>query len=142
MNADDFEQQLERQPLRALPPEWREQILGKARVESPSELSSLGSPAAQWWRELLWPCPQAWAGVVTVWLVIFGLRFVANSESGANPPLTVGPPPPEWRALLAEQRSLLAELNPAPPAPPDPKHIEPADRPRTQLTWPLKQAVI
>src|SRR3954451_19232550 len=86
MNADDFEQQLERQPLRSLPLEWRKEILEKARVESPSEPSRLSSPAAPWWRELLWPCPQAWAGVLAAWLVIIGLRFTAGSESGANPP--------------------------------------------------------
>src|SRR5262245_9148408 len=75
MNMDDFERQLQRQTIRDLPPEWREESLRAARVESRSSQRVLTEPDMSWWRAFFWPSQQAWAGVVTVWLVIAALQF-------------------------------------------------------------------
>lgn len=120
MNADDFEQQLRRRPIRPLPPEWRDEILDAAVAAGQSGIANPASRIADypsrvpWWRELLWPCPQAWAGLAAVWVVILAL----NASSSDGPPVLAAkpqPPPPEIRVALREQRRLLAELiGPAP----------------------------
>jgi len=58
---------------------------------------------------LLWPCPQAWAGLAAVWLVILG----ANCAMREAPTMTsrqITPPSPQVRELLKRQEQLLAEL--------------------------------
>src|SRR2546421_672463 len=132
MNAEDFEKQLERQPLRTLPSEWREQILECAQIKARARRAPIKSQSQRWWRELLWPCPQAWAGVAAVWLVIVGLHFIGGSEPRPDFQLSASPPPPEFKALLAEQRKLFAELLPPPDPPPVIHHGQPADRPRSK----------
>ena len=86
----------------------------------------------EWWRELLWPCPQAWAGLVTLWLLILGLHLMAGTDSRPSGQPTVAAISPEWWAVLAEQRRLLAELLPPPEPPPIRRPKEPADRPRSE----------
>ncbi len=160
MKPDDFEEQLRRQPLRAVPREWREKILQASmqsragilpvfrassptaeaqgqdardgRLEACPTTSSLHSQRQSWWRQLLWPCPQAWVGVAAVWLVIFGLQLLAGSEPRMTSQLATAPPSPEFRAVLAEQRKLFAELLPPPESPPVVRRKEAADRPRSK----------
>lgn len=92
---DKFEQLLSQQPLRGVPPGWRREILADRQPR---------------WREWLWPSPVAWATVAAVWLVILGLQLTTHS----TPVATV--PDMDLAAALAEQRRVLAELQP-PPAP-------------------------
>jgi len=144
MNADDFEKQLERVPLREAPGHWRGQILNACQRAAASaaqpEIKRTASPLSStpnhyptWWRELLWPCPQAWAGVAAVWMLIFGLHLVAGSEPRSAVQFTSVPVSPELQALLAEQRRLFTELLPLPEAPPSRRRDEPADRPRSSI---------
>lgn len=86
MNSD-FEKRLQGVPPREIPSRWRAKILAAAQ------------PAQTGWRQWLWPCPQAWAGLGAAWLVIFGMNLAA----GRNPP-----PPPS--ATLALSRQQLREL--------------------------------
>src|SRR5207249_6276766 len=50
-------------PMRSIPGEWRDEILsvaaGVSRRHSPSHEPTFAAPTKVWWRELLWPCPQA-----------------------------------------------------------------------------------
>jgi hypothetical protein len=132
MKPDDFEKQLQRQPLRQVPGEWRAEILRSARA------ASLHAPrpaprVAAWWNEWLWPCPQAWAGLAAVWLDILGLNATAPAESGS---MAERPPEPssELESRLAAQRRELARLldntlsEPAPilKSPPGPRSEGPA----------------
>jgi len=116
MNRDDqFEKRLQRQPLRKIPSAWREEILSAAeraaasRHSSPATrhpwLSTLNSQLST----LLWPCPQAWAGLAAVWLVILGASF-ATREAPAMTSRQITPPSPQVRELLKQQEQLLAEL--------------------------------
>ena len=119
MNPDDFEKRLQRQPLRQVPAEWREEILSAARQASlpqhaprtthhlppPSLLSTLNYQLST----LLWPHPAAWAGLAAVWLVILGLNLTTRD---ASPRLAkrASPASPQVFMAFQEQERLLAEL--------------------------------
>jgi hypothetical protein len=128
MKPDDFENQLQRQPLRAVPSEWRAEILQAARASVSPRASRLTPHALPWWREWLWPSPQAWAGLAAVWLVILGLNATTSSQSVEIAKQT-SKPSPEAETTLAAQRRELARLldnfsepTPAPKAgPPGPR---------------------
>src|SRR6185503_16798594 len=93
MKPHDFEKQLQRQPLRAAPGEWREEILQASLASVSPHASRLAPDALPWWREWLWPSPQAWAGLAAVWLVILGLNSttalrsveIAKQSPGTSP---------------------------------------------------------
>jgi hypothetical protein len=108
MNPDDFEKQLQSRPIRPVPREWRGDILQAAKTHA-TQPSTPGSRQSSWWRELLWPCPQAWAGLAAVWIIILTLN-----SAGPGDPTTIAkrPASPARETLLAlrEQRRLLTEL--------------------------------
>src|SRR5438128_12321321 len=121
MNTDDFEERLQRQSLRPIPREWRREILDAARRAGDPQLSTLRSKATaedgltinpqrtSWWRELLWPCPQAWAGLAVVWVVILALNG-ATREPG-QVARTQGPPTArEMLMALQERQRLVPQL--------------------------------
>jgi len=139
MKPDDFEKQLQRQPLRKVPAGWRTEILRAAhdsvaadvrRLHLPDQNSPglLTSAATSWWREWLWPCPQAWAGLAIIWVIIAGLN--ATTPAGpANLAERRPAPSAETDTSLAAQRRELARLldnnfsdqAPAPKPPPGPR---------------------
>jgi hypothetical protein len=109
MNRDDqFEKRLQRQPLREIPAAWREDILAVAECASASRHSSPGTSSSRWWRELFWPCPQAWTGLAAAWLVILVAGYATRESSTMASRQT--PPSSQVRALLKQQEQLLAEL--------------------------------
>jgi hypothetical protein len=145
MNPEDFEKQLKRQPVRPVPVEWRAEILAAANVASvaspaPRPTASLISTLNSRLSALLWPCPQAWAGLAAVWLVIFAVNYSMQDNSGIvaskSPPSTS----PEAIMVLQEQRKLLANLM----APYDESPAEPPKpfipRPRGELSSPVGMA--
>jgi len=115
MNSDDFEKKLERQPMRAVPAEWRAEILRKA-VAAVSDRRSLAlykrrseTAATAWWRDWLWPRPLAWGSLAAVWVVIAALYLATP----ATPALTAKQQTPlsrEMMQCLAEQRREMAAL--------------------------------
>ena len=122
MNGEDlFEKQLERQPLRPVPPAWREEILSAARQalryahasrlthHVPARRTLLSILSSQL-STLLWPHPRAWAGLAAAWLLVIGLQLAAHEPAGpeiANQPAR---PSPQMRELLQQQEQLFAEL--------------------------------
>ncbi|HEU0040516.1 MAG TPA: hypothetical protein VFR76_14720 [Verrucomicrobiae bacterium] len=116
MNRDDqFEKRLQRQPLREIPSAWREEILSAAeraaasRHSSPATRHSWLSTLNSQLSTLLWPCPQAWAGLAAVWLVILGVDY-ATQETPKMASRQITPPSSQVRQLLKQQEQLLAEL--------------------------------
>lgn len=105
---DEFEQRLSRQSLRQMPADWRAGILASATRPAPraSLLSTLHSQLCA----LLWPCPQAWAGLAAIWIFIF--LFNHSMQDGA--PVVVAkkaaPPSPQLVAELKEQQQMFVEL--------------------------------
>jgi hypothetical protein len=110
MNHDEqFEQRLQRRPLREVPSAWREEILNAARTSAASRHSSLVTCHSSWWRELFWPHPTAWAALAGVWLVILGAQFVTREPSPQDFARRA-PPSRQMRELLKQQEQLFAEL--------------------------------
>lgn len=113
MNRDDFEQRLERQPLRQIPSEWREEILAvarrKATVENRTQVQLSLSVLLNRLSALLWPNPRAWAGLAAIWLVILAVNFSLRDQSPVFAEKTVTPSP-KVMVVLRQQQRLLAEL--------------------------------
>jgi len=95
MNPDELEKQLADQPRRSVPTAWRSEILAAARaaaVQSAAVNREDSAPSAEadprsvrpWWVQWLWPCPQAWAGLAAIWVVIAVLQFNRFSNLGGS----------------------------------------------------------
>jgi hypothetical protein len=111
---DDFEQKLQRQPLRQVPGEWREEILAAAtgrgsRVENREQEGCWPSTLVSRLSSLLWPHPKAWAGLAAVWILILAVDFSARDKTPVMAEKTA-PPSPEVIVELRRQQRLLAEL--------------------------------
>ena len=113
MKPDDFEQQLQRRPLRTVPDEWRAEILEASRAAASPRPSTLDSRRDSWWRELLWPCPQAWAGLAAVWVVLLAVNM--TTREGSLGTAMAAAPSPATIMALREQRELLSKLISTPP---------------------------
>jgi hypothetical protein len=115
MNHDDFEQKLRHQPLRQVPTEWREEILSAAsKVGTARRAVRFFGRAGRaslpdWLSTLLWPNPQAWAGLAAVWILIFAMNFSARDTSPVVAEKN-SRPSSEVVVELRQQRLLLAEL--------------------------------
>ena len=115
MKLDDFEQKLQRQPLRQIPGEWREEILTAVELAAvtrhpspatrPSWLSTLNHQLST----LLWPHPKAWAGLAAVWILILAVDFSPRDKTPGLAEKSA-PPSPEVIVELRQQQRMLAEL--------------------------------
>ena len=95
MNSE-FENHLQRQPMREVPPHWRARIMAAAQ------------PPPARWREWFQPWPQAWATLGAAWAVIFVFHFTTPDE-----PRAVGHSYPlrsQSFAILQEQTMMMAQL--------------------------------
>ena len=115
MKPDDFEQKLQRQPLRQVPAGWREEILtaaesaAVARHQLPVTRSSWLSTLNAQLSIILWPHPKAWAGLAAVWILIFAVNVSLRDRSSVVAEKSVSPSP-EVIVELRQQRRMLAEL--------------------------------
>ena len=110
MKMDDFEQRLQRQPLRQIPAEWRWEILSAAKCASrPAPRGSFLSTISYQLSTLLWPHPKAWAGLAAVWILIFAVNFSIRDKAPVMAE-KAAPPSPEVIAELRQQQRMLAEL--------------------------------
>jgi len=120
MKPDDFEQKLQRQPLRQIPGEWREEILAAADVNrrnqpvreftfAPMPFQRLLSILNHQLSTVLWPHPIAWAGLAAVWILIFAVNFSVRDKSPVMAEKSA-PPSPEMVAELKRQQRMLTEL--------------------------------
>ncbi|MGD0206198.1 MAG: hypothetical protein ABSC89_01100 [Verrucomicrobiota bacterium] len=136
MKPADFEQRLQRQPLRQVPAEWREEILTAAEsaatrrpppVTRPSWLSALNSQLST----ILWPHPKAWAGLAAIWIVILAVDFSARDKTPVVAEKS-SPPSPEVIVELRQQQRMLAELI-------GPRDIRDADRSKSFVPQPRSE---
>jgi len=120
MKADDFEKRLQSQPMRQVPPEWRDQILAAARQAAAAQpvprpaprahaFSALLSAINHQLSNLLWPHPAAWAGLAAVWLMILGLDL-ATHDAAQRIARRGSRPSPQVFMAFQEQQRLLTEL--------------------------------
>ena len=115
MKTDDFEQKLQRQPLKKVPGEWRAEILAAAsrrvdRDPSPGHAPLLLSTFNHQLSTFLWPHPKAWAGLAAVWIFIFAVNFSMRDTSPVMAEKSA-PPSPEVIVELKKQQRMLAELS-------------------------------
>ncbi|MGD0260399.1 MAG: hypothetical protein ABSD29_11315 [Verrucomicrobiota bacterium] len=142
MNLDDFEKRLERQPLRQMPGEWREEILSAARqaslaqhatrtthhvAPSPSLLSTIIYQLST----ILWPHPTAWAGLAAVWVVILGINLTTRDAS-QEVAERASPVSPQVFLAFQEQERLLTELI-------GPRETPVAERPKPVVPQPRSE---
>ena len=142
MKPDDFETKLQRQDWRAVPADWREEILGAARdaaIPQPvarTPQRSLLSTLNHQLSTLFWPSPKAWGALAAAWVLAFAINFslrdkpqiVAQKEAR---------PSPEVRVALEQQKRLLVELIGWPASPdaesPRPGLLRPRSERRNEL---------
>ena len=137
MNTDEFEKRLQRQSLRPIPREWRGEILGAARHAGSHPHSIVTPLSTSWWRGLLWPCPQAWAGLAAMWGVILLLNLASRDPVQVAKSSNIVPAQ-ELLIALGEHRRLLAELIGTPPVIEPVKPLRP--RPRSEIPQPTYSA--
>jgi hypothetical protein len=106
MNTEEFEKQLQEQPMRAVPGHWRMQILQTARK---SEIRNAKSEKRSWLNQLLWPCPQAWGTLAAIWVVVFTLNY-ASTENEPQLAASSSAPSRDMLIALKQQGQLRAEL--------------------------------
>ena len=130
MKPDNFEQRLQRQPMRQIPSEWRDDILDAAPRPSPLR------PRPSWLSALLWPCPQAWAGLAAVWLLVLAFNYTTKDKS-ETAVAQMPPASPQMIEALREQHRLLVELvgRTGPREADRPKTIMPAPRSERLSKW-------
>ena len=102
MNGE-FEKKLAEQNLRALPLEWRTEVLREARIAAvqPSEV-------ATGWRSWLWPAPRAWAVLAACWVVLLAIN--ALNHPGV-PVTTARADAIALATVLTENRRALQDLD-------------------------------
>jgi hypothetical protein len=142
MKMEDFEKRLQRQPLRPVPGEWRQQILSAARQASlPQHATrntqhapaprSLFSTLHHQLSTLLWPHPAAWAGLAAIWLMILGVNLTTQDASQAVAKHD-SPVSPQVFMAFQEQERLLSELI-------GPSDTPVAERPKPRLPRPRSE---
>ncbi|HVV01111.1 MAG TPA: hypothetical protein VHH88_07085 [Verrucomicrobiae bacterium] len=114
-NEDPFESLLRQQKVRTLPDRWRAEILqgAKGALAARQQSAFLSEPlhglkALLW--NFFWPHPMAWGSLAFAWMAILAFHLAAHEPQptvSAAQPVEVSP---QMRALLREQRWLLAEM--------------------------------
>jgi len=138
MKPDDFEQKLQRQPLKGIPAEWRGEILAattgrESRVESREQEGRWPSTLVSRLSSLLWPHPAAWAGLAAIWFLILAVNFSMRDPSPVRAEKS-SPPSPEVIVELRQQQRLLAELI-------GPRDASDADRSKSFVPQPRSERV-
>jgi hypothetical protein len=142
MKLDDFEQKLQRQPLRQVPAEWRGEILVAADVNRRDrpvrEFTFAATPFGRFLSTLnaqlstlLWPHPRAWAGLAAIWILILAVDFSIRDQSPVRAEKS-SPPSPEVIVELHQQQRMLAELI-------GPRDISDADRSKSFVPQPRSE---
>lgn len=143
-NEDPFEQQLRRQPLREIPPAWREEILAQARVAADASRRSAGDETVSedqaaliaGWRMFWERLPVAWAALAALWIVLIGVNLVMP---GPVVRVVAHPPAVAQTELLAaldlesaDFEIIGRQLAPAPATPPAGKDAAVPKRPHSE----------
>jgi anti-sigma factor RsiW len=109
------------EPTEAAGLRWSRAILSAAGSK-PAHRLAPGILLNTLWRELIWPCRRAWAGMAASWLVVWAINLgLADTQETTASALS--PSAPTMFQAFEEQRRILAELLP-------PAGSQPAEPPR------------
>jgi hypothetical protein len=109
LNADGFEQRLQRQPVREIPREWRAEILAASTSNRHATSEDSCQPAGHFSLLTSYFPLLKWACLAAVWVVIFALHHSARDTSPVIE-AKYAPPSPQMIFALREQKELLVEL--------------------------------
>ena len=112
--------------MKSIPAEWRAGILNAASVREKGGVPAPALPMVSWLRELFWPCPQAWAALAGLWLVIAAIGFTMPGGQTSKREVARA----EIISVAEQRRELTELLNTAA----DTRKTLPADRPRSAHT--------
>ena len=108
--TEQLESRLSRQPLREIPAAWRTEVLAAARSTArPTPRAPLLATFHQQLATLLWPHPQAWAGLAAVWVFILAVNCSLREPTPRMAEKSA-PPSPAMMVQLRKQQLMLAEL--------------------------------
>jgi len=114
-----------------------QQVMTSAETESRRRWAPQVARRMPWWRESLWPSPQAWAGLAATWVVLAGVSFAMREPASVAATHQVRPPSPELRLVLQQQKQMLAELGGMPERFVREQPEAPAPKPRSQRREPF-----
>ena len=114
-----------------------QQVMTSAEAKSRRRAAPQVSRPMPWWRESLWPSPQAWAGLAALWVVLAGVSFAMREPASVAAAHQVRPPSPELRLVLQQQTQMLAELGGMPERFNREQPETPAPKPRSQRREPF-----
>jgi hypothetical protein len=123
MNSD-FEKRLQDVPMREIPQHWKAQMIAATQ------------PQPAWWREWLWPCPRAWAGLAAAWGFIFLLHLTTPEDHGSR---QGGSSSRQDFAFLKQETEIIAQLSGSEESRPDPPPPPATTKPRSSRR--VKQAI-
>jgi anti-sigma factor RsiW len=90
-------------------------VVAVAETKSRAERAPEVPLRMPWWRELLWPSPQAWAGLAALWIVMLGASFITGEPANLAEGRQAAVPSRELRQVLRQQQQqMLAELGGVP----------------------------
>jgi len=122
---NDFEKQLQQQPLRKIPAAWRQEILGDTDIPVCASVKTQTRMSVS---RFLWPHPKAWAGLAAAWVLIFALNFASRDTS---PAITAAVIPSAFELQMAlQQQILFCQLNGF--VTPDTDRPKPKSQPRSE----------
>ncbi len=113
MNENDFEQRLQRQPLRPIPTDWRTEILAAARINPTSSIPNpVTANSASAWRFIFARFPVAWGTLAVVWLALIGINVCLFGVTGPASPgqaiVSTAEPFSVWRLQATALRQLAS----------------------------------
>jgi hypothetical protein len=139
-NEDQFEQRLRRQPLRPVPPAWREEILAAAEANrqnaTTQSISEDQAALLAGWRLVFSRLPIAWATLAALWIVLIGLNLTLPSPivrvAAQTPPAVRMESLAAWDFESADFEVLGRQLSPAPANSPATKDAVVPRRPHSE----------
>ena len=116
MKPDDFEQRLQRQPLRQVPPAWRAEILSAA--DHAADAGHASRIAHHGWLATLtaelsaafWPHPRAWAALGAAWVLILLVNVLAQDDGATTLARRAPASTPRMEGVLQQKEQMFSEL--------------------------------
>lgn len=108
MSPEEFEEQLKRQEPRAIPADWKSEILQAAEQSKETKVTEFPSPVSGLLSQLILPYPRMWGALAASWIAIICLQL--GSAEFPSESMVQNQPKAANAALLAQQKQFKLEL--------------------------------